>query len=31
MKKEFLDPKKHVFLWDLHEVILKKTIWSWFI
>ncbi|HSC25547.1 MAG TPA: HAD-IA family hydrolase [Candidatus Babeliales bacterium] len=24
-------PKTHIFLWDLHDVILTKSMWSWFI
>ncbi len=24
-------PKTHIFLWDLHEVILEKSMWNWFI
>lgn len=23
-------PKTHIFLWDLHDVILEKSLWSWF-
>ena len=23
-------PQTHIFLWDLHEVILEKSLWNWF-
>jgi FMN phosphatase YigB (HAD superfamily) len=23
-------PETHIFLWDLHDVILEKSLWSWF-
>ncbi len=31
MKNVLFSPKTHIFLWDLHEVILKKDKKSWFI
>lgn len=30
MNKINFSPKSHIFLWDLHGVILEKSIWSWF-
>lgn len=30
MNKIHFSPNKHIFLWDLHDVILEKSIWSWF-
>jgi len=30
MNKLPFSPKTHIFLWDLHDVILEKSIWSWF-
>src|SRR5579863_4210563 len=30
MNKLPFSPKTHIFLWDLHDVILEKSIWSWY-
>lgn len=30
MNKINFSPNTHIFLWDLHGVILKKSLWSWF-
>ena len=30
MNKTNFSPKTHIFLWDLHDVILEKSLWSWF-
>jgi FMN phosphatase YigB (HAD superfamily) len=30
MNKTLFSPDTHIFLWDLHDVILEKSIWSWF-
>jgi FMN phosphatase YigB (HAD superfamily) len=29
MNKESFSPTTHIFLWDLHDVILEKSLWSW--
>src|SRR5260221_3853039 len=29
MKQSPFSPKTHIFLWDLHEVILGKSMWNW--
>src|SRR6266478_4913165 len=30
MNKINFSPNTHIFLWDLHDVILEKSLWSWF-
>jgi len=30
MNKLPFSPTTHIFLWDLHDVILEKSLWSWF-
>jgi FMN phosphatase YigB (HAD superfamily) len=30
MNKTSFSPDTHIFLWDLHDVILQKSLWSWF-
>lgn len=30
MNNTEFSPRTHVFLWDLHDVILEKSLWSWF-
>lgn len=30
MNKVIFCPTTHIFLWDLHDVILQKSLWSWF-
>lgn len=30
MNKTDFSPHTHIFLWDLHDVILEKSLWSWF-
>lgn len=30
MDKKIFSPDKNIFLWDLHDVILEKSLWSWF-
>ena len=30
MNKTNFSPNTHIFLWDLHDVILEKSLWSWF-
>jgi FMN phosphatase YigB (HAD superfamily) len=30
MNKTPFSPNTHIFLWDLHDVILEKSLWSWF-
>jgi len=30
MNQSQFSPNTHVFLWDLHDVILEKSLWSWF-
>src|SRR5277367_4566646 len=30
MNKTSFSPNTHIFLWDLHDVILQKSLWSWF-
>ena len=30
MNQQPFSPKTHIFLWDLHDVILEKSLWSWF-
>lgn len=30
MNKTKFCPTTHIFLWDLHDVILQKSLWSWF-
>ena len=30
MKDTPFSPTTHIFLWDLHDVILEKSLWSWF-
>lgn len=30
MNKTNFSPNTHIFLWDLHDVILQKSLWSWF-
>jgi FMN phosphatase YigB (HAD superfamily) len=30
MNQTTFSPKTHIFLWDLHEVILEKSMWNWF-
>lgn len=30
MHKTNFSPDTHIFLWDLHDVILEKSLWSWF-
>ena len=30
MNKSSFSPQTHIFLWDLHDVILEKSLWSWF-
>ena len=30
MNNPQFSPKTHIFLWDLHDVILEKSLWSWF-
>jgi FMN phosphatase YigB (HAD superfamily) len=30
MNKPHFSPTTHIFLWDLHDVILEKSLWSWF-
>lgn len=30
MNKTPFSPTTHIFLWDLHDVILEKSLWSWF-
>ena len=30
MNKMPFSPTTHIFLWDLHDVILEKSLWSWF-
>jgi putative hydrolase of the HAD superfamily len=30
MNKASFSPDTHIFLWDLHDVILQKSLWSWF-
>lgn len=30
MKQTSFSPDTHIFLWDLHDVILQKSLWSWF-
>lgn len=30
MSKTSFSPNTHIFLWDLHDVILQKSLWSWF-
>jgi FMN phosphatase YigB (HAD superfamily) len=31
MKTTHISPQTHIFLWDLHDVILQKSLWSWFL
>ena len=30
MSKTNFSPDTHIFLWDLHDVVLEKSLWSWF-
>jgi|SRR5438445_3550605 len=30
MNKTNFSPNTHIFLWDLHDVVLEKSLWSWF-
>jgi FMN phosphatase YigB (HAD superfamily) len=30
MNQPTFSPQTHIFLWDLHEVILEKSMWNWF-
>lgn len=30
MNKKIFSPQDTIFLWDLHEVILQKSLWEWF-
>jgi FMN phosphatase YigB (HAD superfamily) len=30
MNKPPFSPTTHIFLWDLHDVILEKSLWNWF-
>lgn len=30
MQQTNFSPNTHIFLWDLHDVILEKSLWSWF-
>lgn len=30
MNQTPFSPKTHIFLWDLHDVILEKSLWNWF-
>ena len=31
MSKTTFSPNTHIFLWDLHDVILEKSMWNWFV
>jgi FMN phosphatase YigB (HAD superfamily) len=31
MNQPTFSPDTHIFLWDLHDVILEKSLWNWFI
>lgn len=31
MNKMPISPQTHIFLWDLHGVILEKSLWDWFV
>jgi FMN phosphatase YigB (HAD superfamily) len=31
MNKTNFSPNTHIFLWDLHDVILEKSMWNWFV
>jgi FMN phosphatase YigB (HAD superfamily) len=31
LNKIDFSPDSHIFLWDLHDVILEKSLWSWFV